>query len=272
MRILLTGAASGIGAAAAELLISKGHSVIGIDVLEIGEREGLTSFSADITDTAALEEIAASLTADGITLDVIISCAGIHRMLSLVEGDTAVMQRLIEVNLLGAMNVNRIFFPLLVPKGRIVIVTSEVAPLDPLAFNGLYGISKTALDSYAEALRMEVGLLGVSVVTVRPGAVETPLCSSSLIATARLAEETVLYKKQATHFLGIVKRFMGKPIPPEKFAPTVLRAATARHPRLCYSKHRNIGLILLSALPLRMQCGIIRLLLNRKPHKTQAKV
>lgn len=270
MNVLVTGAASGIGAATVDLLLEKGHSVIGIDVNEMKKREGLTSFAVDITDEGALYAVSDRLLEECISLDVIISCAGIHRMASLVEGEISEMRRVVDVNLIGAMTVNRAFFKHLVPKGRIVIITSEVAPLDPLAFNGLYSLSKTALDSYAEALRMEVGLLGVSVVTVRPGAVETPLAASSLTATDRLASETVLYKNQATHFFGLVRKFMGKPMPAKKFAPTVLRAATARHPRLSYSKNRNPGLILLSMLPLRLQCGIIKLLLNRKPRKTQS--
>ncbi len=271
MTVLITGAASGIGAASADLLIFRGHSVIALDVAAIPARDGLTPFTVDVTDTAALSSVADSLAASGVRLDAILSCAGIHRMTSLVEGEPTEMRRLIEVNLIGAMNVNRIFFPLLSERGRIVIVTSEVAPLDPLAFNGLYGISKTALDTYAASLRMELGLIGIPVVTIRPGAVETPLCSSSLAATERLASETVLYKKQAAHFLGIVKRFMGKPMPPAKFAPVILRALTARRPRACYSKNRNPGLILLSALPQTLQCRIIKMLLNRKPHKTQTK-
>ncbi len=269
MTVLVTGAASGIGAATAALLLERGHKVVALDITPAPLSEGLTPFTVDITDTAALRAVADSLTDDGIRLDAILSCAGIHRMTSLVEGDPREMSRLIEVNLIGAMNVNRIFFPLLSEQGRIVIVTSEVAPLDPLAFNGLYGISKTALDTYAASLRMELGLIGIPVVTVRPGAVETPLCSSSLTATERLASETVLYKRQAHRFLGIVKKFMGKPMPPSKFAPVILRALTARRPRAVYSKNRNPGLILLSALPQPLQCRIIKMLLNRRPRKTQ---
>lgn len=269
MNVLITGAASGIGKAVVDSLLMLGHSVFGLDISELGERDGLTSFTLDVTDASAVGGVADALSERNIVLDAIVHAAGIHRMTSLVEGELDVMRRVVDVNLVGAMTVNRLLFSRLSKTGRIVIITSEVAPLDPLAFNGLYSLSKTALDSYAQALRQELGLIGINVVTVRPGAVATPLCSSSITATDRLAEETVIYKKQAVHFSGIVKKFMGKPIPPEKFAPTVIRALTARRPRIIYSKNRNLGLILLSALPKRAQCAIIRMLLNRKPHKTQ---
>ena len=73
----------------------------------------------------------------------------------------------------------------------------------------------------------------------------------------------MLYSKQAKRFSGIAKRFMGKPISPEKLAVVIKRAIVAKHPRLAYNKHRSAGLLLLNILPKRMQCGVIRLLLGK---------
>ncbi|MBQ9747190.1 MAG: SDR family NAD(P)-dependent oxidoreductase [Clostridia bacterium] len=260
--ILLTGASSGIGAATAELLRNEGYTVYAVDVCDMTEKEGVIAFTADITDKARLEEICTELDAKGVTLDAIVNVAGIHGMFSLVEGDAERMRRLIDVNLTGTIYVNRIFHRLLAPRGRIVIVTSEVAPLAPMPFNGLYNVSKTALDCYAQALRQELNLLGQSVVTIRPGAIETPLASGSLRSTDALSRETVLYHKQASRFLGITRRFMGTPLRPQKLATLILRALRAKRPRLIYHKHRNAGLVLLSCLPLRAQCFVIRLLLS----------
>ena len=262
-RVFITGISSGIGRATAERLLAEGHEVMGVDLIADAP-EGARVFVADVTDPIAIGAIYEELSSEGVRLDAIVNVAGIHAMCSLVEGDYAKMKRLMEINLCGAMLIDRVLHPLLTEGGRIVIVTSEVAPLDPMPFNGLYSISKTALDCYAQALRQELNLLGQRVVTVRPGAIETPLARGSLDATAALAENTELYKRQAKHFLGITKRFMGTPMPPEKMAKTVVRATLAPRPRLVYSKHRNPGLVLLSLLPKRMQCAIIKALLNRK--------
>ena len=262
-RIFITGIASGIGRATAEQLLAAGHDVLGID-MNADAPDGARMFVADVTDERAVTAIRDELSAEGVRLDAIVNVAGIHAMCSLVEGDYNKMKRLLEINLCGAMLVNRVLHPLLAEDGRIVIVTSEVAPLDPMPFNGLYNISKTALDCYAQALRQELNLLGQRVITVRPGAIETPLQGGALTATAALAEETELYKRQARHFLSITEKFMGKPMPPERMARTVLRAVTSRRPRIIYSKHRSPGLILLGILPKRLQCTVIRLLLNRR--------
>ena len=75
--------------------------------------------------------------------------------------------------------------------------------MDPLPFNGLYTVSKNALESYAQALRQELNLLNQKVITIRPGAIKTPLSSNSLTDTDKLAKDTILYQKQAGKFLNM---------------------------------------------------------------------
>lgn len=260
MNVLITGAASGIGAAVKDYFLAKGHNVYAIDINKIEEGKNLKSYISDITNEESLKKIKEEI--KDIELDIILNIAGIHMMASLVESDYRKMKKVIDINLCGTMLVNRIFHSLLKEKGRIVIITSEVASFDPMPFNGLYNVSKTALDSYAQALRQEINLLGQKVITVRPGAIETPLSGGSLVGTEKLANETVFYKKQASKFLGIVKKFMGKPIKTEKLAKFIYKLSMKKHPKLIYKKHRNIGLVLLSVLPKRLQCWIIKTILK----------
>lgn len=262
MNVLITGAASGIGRATADCFIEHGHAVFGIDVSPMPQRTKFHSFVADITEENSLLRVRDHLLENGITLDAILNIAGIHRMASLVESDYPQMKKVVDINLCGTMLVNRVFHGCLAKKGRIVIITSEVAAFDPMPFNGLYNVTKTALDTYAQALRQELNLIGQKVITVRPGAVETPLSGGSVKATQDLADTTVLYKKQAKNFSYLASKFMGKPIPPKALSLLIYKAVTAKHPRLIYQKHRNIGLVLLSLLPKRWQCGVIKLLLR----------
>lgn len=261
MNVLITGVASGIGQAAAECFLRHGHTVFGIDISSAKEKEGLFSFVADITQEVSLRQVETRLKEQGVRLDAIIHIAGIHIMASLVEHDFSQMKQVIDVNLCGPMLVNRVFHPYLGERGRIVIITSEVAAFDPMPFNGLYNVSKTALDCYAQALRQELNLIGQTVITVRPGAVETPLSAGSVKATAHLAEKTVLYRNQAKRFSSIAAKFMGKPMKVEGLATLIYRATVAKRPRLIYQKHRNPGLVMLHWLPKRTQCAIIKWLL-----------
>lgn len=256
--VLITGASSGIGKSLKDIFLQNNYHVIALDIKEIDPQDNLDSFICDITNKESLQNVKNTLDKQNIKLDYIINVAGIHMMASLVESPLEQMQRLININLNGTMSVNRIFHSLLKEKGRIIIITSEVASFDPMPFNGLYNVSKTALDAYAQALRQELNLINQKVITFRPGAVKTPLCDSSLTGTQNLVDSTVLYKKQAGKFLKLVTMFMGKPLSPTKMAKFIYKKSIKKHPKLIYKKHQNIGLVLLSILPKRWQCAIIK--------------
>ena len=256
--VLITGASSGIGKSLKDIFLQNNYHVIALDIKEIDSQDNLDSFICDITNKESLQNVKNTLDKQNIKLDNIINVAGIHMMASLVESPLEQMIRLININLNGTMSVNRIFHSLLKEKGRIIIITSEVASFDPMPFNGLYNVSKTALDAYAQALRQELNLINQKVITFRPGAVKTPLCDSSLTGTQNLVDSTILYKKQAGKFLKLVTMFMGKPLSPTKMAKFIYKKSIKKHPKLIYKKHQNIGLVLLSILPKRWQCAIIK--------------
>ena len=264
MNVLITGAASGIGRAAAEYFTSRGHNVYAIDIKEGDGVDAARAFVADITDAESLAGVKDTLSADSVRLDAIVCIAGIHTMAALVESEYTRLKRVIDVNLLGTMLTCRTFHSLLTERGRVVIITSEVATYAPMPFNGLYNVSKTALDSYADALRQELNLLGQKVVVVRPGAIETPLAASSATSTETLAASTILYEREAKHFSSLVQSFTGTPMSPAALASLIYKATVKKRPRLAYSKNRNPGLVLLSLLPKRLQCLIVKFLLNRK--------
>ena len=264
MNILVTGAYSGIGKAVKDYLLNQGHNVYALDILDIEKEDNLVSFKVDITNEEELSNIKQYFVDNNITFAAIVNVAGIHKMASLVETSFSKMKKVIDVNLLGTMLVNNVFHSLLNKNGRVIIVTSEVAPFDPMPFNGLYNVSKTGLDSYAQALRQELNLIDQKVITIRPGAVETPLSNYSMTDTQNLANETNLYQKQASKFVSIAEKFKGKPIEPIKVAKLIYKAIVSKRPKLIYSIHQNFGLVLLSVLPKRLQCWVIKKLLNVK--------
>ncbi len=261
-KILITGVASGIGKAVKNYFLNQGYFVIGLDIIKISDEENLDSYVVDITNQEELEKIKKLIKIKYVMLEAIINIAGIHKMVSLVENDFNDLKSVINVNLLGPMLINSVFYSMLSKNGRIIIVTSEVAKLNPMPFNGLYNISKTALDVYSQALRQELNLLGQKVITIRPGAIETPLSKGSLNNTEKLAQKTVLFQKQAHNFLKLTLKFMGKTEKPEKLAKLIFKATTKKHPKIVYKINYNLGLILLNILPIRLQCRIIKILLK----------
>ena len=181
---------------------------------------------------------------------------------SLVEMSEEEFQCIFDINLLGAFLVNKAALPYLSSGSRIIITTSELAPLDPLPFTGIYAVTKAALDKYAYSLRMELQLLGIYVSVVRAGAVETGMLGASTNALDRFVTETKLYSCNAERFKKIVDGVEARRISPEKIAKKVTRMLAKRNPKFAYSINRNPLLLLLNVLPKRMQLWIIRLILK----------
>ena len=263
MNILITGAAGGMGYASAKIFAERGYKVYGID-LNTPEiiPNGTEYYSADVTDPASLEKVAETLCGKGIKLDGIINFAGIYFMDNFIEVDEKRLEKIFKINVLGTIYVNKTFFGLLNKNARIIITTSEVAATDPLPFNGIYATTKTALDAYAKAFAQEAGLLGVKVVTVRPGAVNTALARSSFPSMREMAEKSEFFGGQAEKFEKIMKKFAGKPISAETLAQKIYKIYNKKRPKSIYSVHTSFLLKLFSALPLKTQKFIIRKLIG----------
>ena len=258
---LITGAGGGMGAALCRRLTAEGHRVWGLDLKPAESGKGWTGLCADITDGDSLCRAFDRVREAAGLLDGIIHAAGVYDLASLVEMPEEDFCRDFDVNVFGVFRVNRIFLPLLAEKGRIVIISSELAPLHPLPFTGIYGVTKTALERYAESLRMELQLLGRRVIVVRPGAVRTAMLPASTGKLDRFCEQTGLYRCNAARFREIVDRVEARNVPPERIAGVIARALSAGRPRLVYNVNRNPLLLLLNALPQRMQLWIIRRIL-----------
>ena len=259
--VVVTGAGGGMGREICHSLCDAGYKVFGIDIGEF-DSPCHKKYSCDLTDEAAVRETARKIGEDGGEIFALVHTAGIYKLGSLVEMDETDFIRVFNVNLGGVYRINREMIKYMRQGSRIVITSSELAPLDPLPFTGIYGITKSALEKYAFSLRMELNLLGISVTVLRPGAVKTSLLSDSTRELDKFIDTTELYRCNAKRFKSIVDSVESRCVDPRKIAKTVIRALNCRHPRLVYSVNRNPLLLLLSALPDRLQLWIIKLILK----------
>ena len=259
---LITGAAGGMGSALCRALTGEGHRVWGLDRASGSSPEGWTLLPADLTKPEEVEAAFRIVQEEAGALDGIVHAAGLYDLGSLVEMPEADFLRDFDVNLFAAFRVNRAFLPLLAPCGRIVIVTSELAPLPVLPFTGIYAVTKAALDKYAEALRMELQLLGHPVIVLRPGAVRTGMLPASTEKLAKFCEETTLYSMNAARFRRIVEKVEARSVPPERVAALLAGVLACPRPKPVYSLNRNPLLLLFGLMPQRMRLWAIRRILT----------
>lgn len=250
--VLVTGASGGMGRAICRTLCGAGYRVYALDV-KPPELAGIASFVCDLRTEAGAAEALSWLQAQEGHLDAIVHAAGVYDLDSLVEMDDGRFRRIFEVNVFAACHVNRLFTPLMRAGGRIVFITSELAPLHPLPFTGIYAVTKKALEAVAASLRTEMALRGITVSIVRPGAVTTPLLGDSTRALNRFCERTAYYKVNADRFRRIVDSMESRSVPPERVAEKVHRALAAKRPKRLYNLNRNPLLLLLNALPVGLQ-------------------
>ena len=260
--ILITGAFGGMGYESAQLLAQRGYRVFALD-RAVGEgSQNIIPIQADITSEESVRKAFDEVSSVESELYAIIHFAGVYMLNSLVEMKNADFRRIFEINLMGAFLINKTFLPLLKSGSRIIMTTSELAPLDPLPFTGIYAITKSALDKYAYSLRMELQLLGIKVSVLRAGAVSTGMLGASTQALERFCENTQLYSCNAERFKAIVDGVEAKNIHPRKIARKVSAILEQKRPAFAYAINRNPLLLLLNALPARMQFWIIRLILK----------
>jgi len=261
--VLVTGAYGGMGRATITTLSKYGYIVFALDLKAPRETQhGIIPIETDITDEAsvamAFEKVRAVV--DG--LFAIVHFAGRYVMDSLVEISLGDLETAFRTNFFGAFLVNKAFQPMLKRGSRIVMTTSELAPLDPLPFTGIYAVTKSTLDKYAYSLAMELQLLGVSVSVLRAGAVSTNMLGASTGALDRFCSNTKLYICNADRFKRIVDSIEAKSVSPEKIATKVLKVLGKRRPAFAYSTNRNPLLLLLNVLPKRLQLWAIRQVLK----------
>ena len=261
--ILITGAYGGMGRKTIDALKKQGFCVIALDKRTEAPEENAIPLQADITDADSVKCAFEKVKTVTDELYAIVHFAGIYMLDSLVEIENESFARAFEVNLLGAFLVNKTFLPLLKSGGRIIITTSELAPLDPLPFTGIYAVTKGALDKYAYSLRMELQLLGISVSVLRAGAVDTGMLGVSTAALDRFCANTKLYSCNAKRFKNIVESVEARCVPPERIAQKIRKILNAKNPKFAFSINRNPLLLLLNILPKRLQLWVIKLVLKQ---------
>lgn len=188
-RVLITGAAKGIGLATVERFVKEGARVAALDrdvdaLAALAGRFGgnaFVPFRADVSNPASVETaISNAATALG-GLDGVVSSAGIDLIADIESMALADWNRIIAVNLTGPMLVAQASYPHLKAAGGGTIVNvSSGAGLSPLKHRSAYCASKAGLQMAAKALAMEAAEFGIRVNTVCPGAVETELFRTSI--------------------------------------------------------------------------------------------
>jgi NAD(P)-dependent dehydrogenase (short-subunit alcohol dehydrogenase family) len=183
-RALVTGASGAFGSALHAELRGRGWQVAGLDLKPPPDDPDV--LACDVTDDGAVPQaVAAAVERLGGGLDVLVNNAGIGGPASAGDPPGEHVQRMLDVNLLGAWRVTAAAIDHLVEsRGRVVLLGSRMSFIG-LPLGAAYGVSKRALTAYADALRAEYAT-HVSVTVIHPAFVKTPIHDSTRAAGLQL--------------------------------------------------------------------------------------
>ena len=200
IRAIVTGGASGIGAAVVRALLARGAQVVALDRTREGVPDGAGSQVADVTDDAAVRAAVEGAAAEMGGIDVVVNNAGIGAQGTVADNDDAEWLRVLDVNVLGIVRVTRAALPHLRESEHAAVVnTASIASWSGLPQRALYSASKGAVQALTLAMAADHVREGVRVTCVNPGTVDTPWVGRLLDAAPDpAAERAALEARQPT--------------------------------------------------------------------------
>ncbi|MFI6935753.1 SDR family NAD(P)-dependent oxidoreductase [Streptomyces sp. NPDC050287] len=200
LKALVTGGASGIGRATAELLVARGAQVAVLDLDLSSVEKPLLGYRADVTDDASVREAVAAAAADLGGLDIVVNNAGIGAQGTVEDNPDDEWHRVLDVNVVGMVRVARAALPHLRESAHAAIVnTSSIAATAGLPQRALYSATKGAVYSLTLAMAADHVREGIRVNCVNPGTADTPWVGRLLSKAADpAAERAALEARQPT--------------------------------------------------------------------------
>lgn len=183
-RVLITGAAGGVGRATAQFFLDAGWQVLAVDVIERPQPalpSAVSFTSVDISDPADVEKLFETFreaTSDG--LHALVNNAAIQITKPLVETSTEEWDRVHAVNLRAPFLVTKAFYPALKKVSGSVVNVSSVHALATSADIGAYASTKGGMLALTRAMAIEFAGDGVRVNSILPGATDTPMLEAGL--------------------------------------------------------------------------------------------
>jgi hypothetical protein len=180
--VLITGAARGIGAETARRLAARGArlALVGLEperlaalAAELGPAH--RAFACDVTDQASMERAAADTVAAFGGIDVVVANAGIASNGTVAATPMPALARVVDVNLTGVIRTVHVTLPHVVARRGYYLLVSSAAAIAPLGGLATYAATKSGVEAFGNALRLELAHHGVKVGTAHPSWIDTDM-------------------------------------------------------------------------------------------------
>jgi short-subunit dehydrogenase len=228
---LVTGASSGIGKATAIALAAVGFQVIGTgrDTARLTAPAGVTYLDLDVTSDDSVALAVQQVIDRFGRIDVLVNNAGVGTTGAAEEFSIAQTQDIFDINVFGVMRMTKAVLPHMRAQGRgRIINVSSLSGFVPSPFMALYVSTKHAVEGYSQSLDHEVRELGVRVLLVEPGPINTPFAGHSVVADTPMP----LYAAGRRNYDDLLEQNLSSGDDPAVVARVIVAAAVDRNPKL----------------------------------------
>lgn len=230
--VLITGCSTGIGRALAQAFIDNGDIVLAT-ARNPSSLNGLDcdQFALDVTDADSLSALHKEVSKTYDKIDVLVNNAGVATMGPVATMPLDTLRQQLETNTVAPLAVLQTFLPMLQESQAPMLVNiGSVSGVLTTPFAGAYCASKRALHALGDALRMELGPLGIRVITVQPGGVKSALGDNASAEVDRWLDQDNLYWPLRDDIIGRAKAQQEGATAADKFAEEVVVKLTDEKP------------------------------------------
>jgi NAD(P)-dependent dehydrogenase (short-subunit alcohol dehydrogenase family) len=233
---IVTGASSGIGLAAARALAASGFRVFGTSRKARENIGSIAMLACDVTDDDSVQHLVDDVVAQAGRIDLLVNNAGMGLVGAAEESSIEQAQALFDINVFGVLRLTNAVLPLMRRQGsgRIVNVSS-VLGLIPAPYSALYAATKHAIEGYTESLDHELRAQGIRALLVEPAFTRTSF-EGNAMKPDRLSNAHDAVRRGIE---GLMREAVAGGDDPAEVAKAVVKAATARTPKLRYAASKR---------------------------------
>ncbi|EFV11803.1 SDR family NAD(P)-dependent oxidoreductase [Segniliparus rugosus] len=210
--VLVTGGASGLGAATARKFAQAGAQVFGLDLKASIDKaepaDGVSLFEADVTDETSVQAVLSTIETSAPPLRAVVNCAGVGWAARILgkEGPHSLdlFRKVIDINLVGTFNVLRLAAQSIAKNDPVdadgqrgvVINTASVAAFEGQIGQAAYAASKGGVHALTISAARDLARSGIRVATIAPGTIETPMLAGVTEEFKKTLSEAVVFPQR----------------------------------------------------------------------------
>ncbi|HOB63795.1 MAG: SDR family NAD(P)-dependent oxidoreductase [Clostridiales bacterium] len=261
--VMIVGASSGIGLAAAKKFIESGDIVYNCSRRK-SPLEGIKNLTLDIVNTPDIRQRVEEIMENEKRLDIVVNCAGFSMAAPVEYVKSEDYRYLFDVNFFGAIELIKAVVPNMRPAGGKIILISSLGGVTPIPYDPYYSASKAALNILAEALSFELEKQNIYITSVMPGGTKTDFSFKRKIYKE---EEVKQYEDDFRNAVSSLQHIEQKGMPAEAVADTILYVADLPNPPLIVASgiKNKINNGLYKILPRKVTHAITKMRYNLRP-------